>query len=200
MAKLPFEALIFDVGGIIVPHDNERLYRRLAEHCTAPDALDRIRVAARMPDYETGVQPIAALHARLADELGLDLDWDAFVPVWCHHLSLDRAVLEYVQDLAAANRVMLFSNTNGEHWEHLLALTDGALGRFETYLSHELGCAKPSVEAFRLVAARAGIAPARSLFFDDKPANVAAARRAGFEAEIFTDLAALQRYLASRVS
>ncbi len=47
------------------------------------------------------------------------------------------------------------------------------------------------------MAARAGIDPGRSLFIDDKPVNVEAARRAGFRAEVFVGQAALEAYLAA---
>ena len=43
MGHLNYDALVFDLGGVIVPHDNELLYRRLAECRTAPEALERIR-------------------------------------------------------------------------------------------------------------------------------------------------------------
>lgn len=195
--KLSFEALVFDVGGVIIPHDNEVLYHRLAARCLAPEAaIAAIRAAAREPPYELGLRSIASLHERLQRELGYADDWLRFRCAWCSHLTVDPAMLAYVIELAAANRVILFSNTNDEHWQHLLALTDGALGRFEAYLSHELGLGKPDLRSFAAVAERAGIAPRRSLFIDDRLANVEAARQAGFIAETFTDQPTLERYLA----
>jgi FMN phosphatase YigB (HAD superfamily) len=190
-----FDALVFDVGGVIIPHDNEVLYGRLAARCAAADALAAIRAAAREPAYELGQRSIGDLHARLRHELLYAGDWPVFLADWCSHLTVDPAMLDYVAELAAANRVILFSNTNDEHWQHLLMLTDGALGRFEAYLSHEMGLGKPDLAAFAAVAERARLTPQRSLFIDDKPANVEAARRAGFIAEVFTDQAALERYL-----
>lgn len=198
MRHLPYEALVFDLGGVIIPHDNEVLYRRLAACCTAPDALERVREGARDPRYGTGERPIADLHARFCRALGYSRDWSTFAADWCSHLSVDWAMLDLVQRLAAVHRVLLFSNTNREHWEHLLVLTDGALARFEAYLSHEIGQVKPSLATFRTVAARAGIAPARSLFIDDRAENVEAARRAGFDAELFTSQEAFERFLQSR--
>ncbi len=193
-----FAALVFDVGGVIVPHDNDRLYRRLAEGCRPAQPAAAVAALLRDPRYERGELPIAHLHARLAREAGYAPGWESFVADWCSHLGLDAAMLDYVERLAASRRVLLFSNTNRDHWQHLLRLTAGRLGRFEAYLSHEIGEAKPSLAAFRLVASRAGIDPARSLFIDDRADNVAAARDAGFQAEIFTGRSALERLLAGR--
>lgn len=197
-ARTSYEALVFDLGGVIVAHDNEFLYRRLAERCTVAGARDRILAAAQDPRYGTGELPIAALHERLRHELGYALDWDGFVADWSCHFSLDEAMLDLVERLSAVNRVMLFSNTNREHWEYLVASTNGRLGRLEAYLSFEIGEAKPSLQSFRTVAARAGITPARSLFIDDLRANVEAARQVGFDAEVFVGQASLEARLAAR--
>jgi glucose-1-phosphatase len=199
-ARAPFAALVFDVGGVIVPHNNEVLYRTLAGRCTPPADPAAIRAAARDPRYETGELPVAHLHRRLQSERGYAPDWEAFIADWCSHLALDAAMLDYVERLAARRRVLLFSNTNREHWVHLLRLSDGRLGRFEAYLSHEMGDAKPALSAFRQVAAGAGIEPARSLFVDDNPANVRAARQAGFASVVFIGKADLEAYLAAEES
>lgn len=195
--KLAFAALVFDLGGVIIPHDNEQLYRRLAASCTAPDAIEVIRAKAADPRYYTGELTIAALHRDLRRELGYGLDWHGFQLDWRCHLSLDRGMLELVERLARTTRVMIFSNTNREHWEYLVEFTGGALGRLEAYLSYEIGLAKPDLASFRAVAARAGIDPGRSLFIDDREENVTAARHAGFHAEIFTDQASLEQVLAA---
>jgi len=189
-------ALVFDLGGVIVPHANEVLYRRLAARCRPAPAVDAIAAMAHDPRYELGVLPIAHLHERLR-AVGYAFDWHVFLADWCSHFALDAAMLDYVERLAASRRVLLFSNTNREHWDYLVRLSEGRLGRLEAYLSHEIGAAKPAVAAFRLVAACAGIDPARSLFIDDKPANVAAARLAGFRAELFVGLRSLERSLAA---
>jgi HAD superfamily hydrolase (TIGR01509 family) len=55
---------------------------------------------------------------------------------------------------------------------------------------------KPSVDAFRAVAAKAGIDPARSLFVDDVAANVDGAREAGFAGHVFTTRASFERFLS----
>ncbi len=193
-----FAALVFDLGGVIVPHDNDLLYRRLAAGCRTGADAEAVAALVRDPRYERGELPIAHLHERLARDAGYAPGWESFVADWSCHFGLDAAMLDYVERLAARRRVLLFSNTNREHWEHLVRLTDGRLARFEAYLSHEIGDAKPSLASFRQVAARAGIDPARSLFVDDRPENVAAARQAGFNAEIFTGREALERLLAGR--
>jgi putative hydrolase of the HAD superfamily len=195
-AKLPFDALIFDVGGVFIGHDNERLFRTLAASCTAPDAIDLIRAEAMDPALTTGARGVAELHRDLVGTLGYAKDWRGFLADWSSHFTVDRAMLDLVQALAKENRVLLFSNTNAEHWAEVLRMTGGVLGGFEAYLSHEIGDMKPHASAFRLVASRAGIEPHRALFIDDLTENVAAAQALGFAGYVFTSRSELERYLA----
>jgi putative hydrolase of the HAD superfamily len=197
--KLPFDALVFDVGGIFILHDNERLFRRLAESCTAPDAVERIREAAMDPDITTGARPVRDIYDEIVDELGYTRDWQGFLADWSSHFSVDEAMLALLASLARDNRVLLFSNTNREHWDSVTRLADGALGRYEAYLSHEIGDMKPHASAFRLVASRAGIAPQRALFVDDLAENVAGARALGFHGHIFTGREAFERFVAAAI-
>lgn len=192
-----FEALVFDLGGVIASHDNDLLYRRIAARSTMPDALERLRGSTGDRDLGTGRLRVSGLHRRLCAEYGLAADWPEFAGIWCSHLGLDPAMLDYVEDLARQQRVLIFSNTNAEHWDYIVALSEGRLGRFEAYLSHEIGLVKPDIEAFLDVARRAGIDPRRSLFIDDIAANIDGARAAGFEGLLFTGQSALEAYLSS---
>jgi putative hydrolase of the HAD superfamily len=194
--KNPFDALLFDVGGIFILHDNERLFRRLAASCSAADAVDRIREAAMDADITTGARPVRELYGELVRDLRYKRDWQGFLVDWSSHFSVDHAMLELLGTLARDNRVLLFSNTNREHWDHVTHLADGALGRYEAYLSHVIHDMKPNASAFRLVASRAGIRPERALFIDDLAENVAAARAFGFRAHVYRDRETFERFLA----
>ena len=62
---LPFAALVFDVGGVIIPHDNDVLYRLLAQRCRGASSPAAVEALVRDPRYERGELPIAHLHQRL---------------------------------------------------------------------------------------------------------------------------------------
>jgi putative hydrolase of the HAD superfamily len=196
-AASPFEALVFDLGGVLVAHDNAVLYQRLASRCAGSCSPQTVIDLMRRTDWGSG-EPIQRLHGQLRDELGYAPDWEDFVDDWCCHFAVDHAMLDFVERLAAANRVMLFSNTNQQHWDFLVRATEGRLERLEPYLSHEIGCSKPSLRSFQIVAEKAGIDPGRSIFFDDVAENVEGARRAGFQAEVFESQARLTEFLTRR--
>ena len=192
----PPDALIFDLGGVIIAHDNAVMYRALASRCPDEDAGRAALKVLRGQSWDTGA-PIADLHQALRDKAGYGANWDQFVRDWTCHFTVDDAMLDFVEALAARRRTFLFSNTNAEHWDHLVDRTGGRLGRLERYLSHELGLAKPSRDSFLEVARQAGVEPGRAIFFDDVEANVVGARAAGFQAEVFTDQASLERTLGA---
>jgi HAD superfamily hydrolase (TIGR01509 family) len=198
VASGPFQALIFDAGGVFVPHDNEVLFRRLAGRCAAPGALERIRAQSGDPLIGRGVTTVAELHRRLQGELGYAGDWPIFLEDWSCHLDLDHGMLGLMTALSSGNRVAVFSNTNHEHWSFVTAKAGGVLDRFEMHLSHEIGAVKPEPEAFGLVARRADVDPRRCLFIDDLSANVEGARVAGFQAEQFTTQGDLEALLEAR--
>lgn len=191
------DALVFDIGNVIVSHDNRVLYTRLASRCAAGTSLEEIKVLAEYPAWGTGA-PIADLHQAYRDRVGYDGDWRCFTEDWCCHLVLDHAMLDLVEQLATRHRVLIFSNTNAVHWDSQVVASNGRLAKIEAYLSHDIGRLKPDATAFTRVAELAGIDPSRSLFFDDVLANVEGARAAGFQAEVFTDEAGLRDSLAKR--
>jgi putative hydrolase of the HAD superfamily len=67
--------------------------------------------------------------------------------------------------------------------------------------SHEVGLAKPDPAIYQLTASRLGVAPEEVVFLDDVPANVEAARAAGWHAVLHEaterSIAELERIIAS---
>jgi len=194
----PYTALVFDLGGVIVAHDNAVLYARLASRCGRGYSVDDVQRIVGLPQWGTGEASISELHAQLRDTAGYGAGWETFVEDWCCHFTMDASMLAFLQELRRTNRVMLFSNTNKEHWDYVDRLAGGVLKTSEAYLSHEIGLAKPTVASFEHVARAAGVEASRCIFFDDVAENVEGARRAGFNAEVFSNEAELRRLLSNR--
>ena len=197
MAADEISALVFDLGGVIVDHDNSVMHRKIAGRCRAGWTADQIAEATADAHWGTG-RPVVELYRTLTRDAGYDGSWDAFTQDFSCHLVLNPAMLALVEALASRRRVVIFSNTNAVHWQSQIEASAGRLGAFERCLSFEMGCAKPSLEAFRMVAETLGLAAETLLFFDDVAANVEGARRAGFQAERFVDQAALVHSLSAR--
>jgi putative hydrolase of the HAD superfamily len=175
--------LLFDLGGVVVDFRGpERLHalvggdvewvRATWHRLPELDALERGRIAPE----------------RFADaflkEWRLDLDAAAFLDEFRNWVvGRFEPVAETLRGLAGRHRLACLSNVNALHWARCVELGIDAL--FEAHLlSHELGLRKPEPEIYAVAAARLAAPPADIIFFDDAPANVAAARRAGMRAEL----------------
>lgn len=194
---LAVEALVFDLGGVIVAHDNALMHRRVASRCGAAASPGRVAEVTGDAHWGTG-RPIADLHDELQREAGYEGDWATFRDDFTCHLVIDASMLAFVEQLAGHRRVMIFSNTNQVHWDFLVCELGGRLGALERHLSHEIGHAKPSLRSFEVVAETSRLTPGAMLFFDDVAVNVEGARRAGLQAEVFTGERPLRELLAQK--
>ena len=90
---------------------------------------------------------------------------------------------------AAGSKIAVLSNMTSE----LLGILRGKfewLDEFDVRIwSCEKGCAKPDEVIYRTCLEQLGCVPERSLFFDDRPQNVEAARQVGIDAHLFESAA-----------
>ncbi len=71
MDPRPYQALVFDLGGVIVPHDNAVLYARLASRCEAAWPAERISNLVRHGRWGAGA-PISSLQDAVIEQAGYD--------------------------------------------------------------------------------------------------------------------------------
>lgn len=188
------DVICFDLGGVLV-----RICRSFDE------ARARAGITARVLPESARVSTRDAAQAYQRGDLSHDAYFDAIASAAAgvytraellaiHHAwTLDEypGVPALVDDLrAAGRRLACLSNTNAAHWERLAPASPPArreypsLARLDVMLaSHLLRVTKPDPAIYALAQAALGVAPDRVLFFDDLPANVAAARASGWCAE-----------------
>jgi HAD superfamily hydrolase (TIGR01509 family) len=191
--------LIFDLGGVLVRHDNDALYDRLAA-CCKDIAAARPKIESWLGDEQigTGKLHIHTLYTQMKDVLGLRASYPYFLELWSSHFSEEPGMDGLVERLARRHRTILFSNTNAPHIEHIAA-TYPVYGRFHaTYLSYELGLVKPATAAYERVLELEGRTAPDCIFIDDRPENTRAASELGMSAVTFTGrddfVAALERH------
>jgi 2-haloacid dehalogenase len=195
------EAVVFDLGGVLIDWDPRYLYRKLladeaaveeflATVCTPawnaeqdrgrPFAEGVAELVARHPDQAAA---IAAYHERWAEMLGGEIP----------------GTVELLAELRAAGMpTYALTNWSAETFgvaRERFAFLDWFCG---VLVSGEERLIKPDPRFFRLLADRFGVAPETSFYVDDSEANVAAARRLGFDAVPFTGPEQLRRDLATR--
>ncbi len=189
--------IIFDLGGVLVRHDNEVLLDRLAACCAEPATARHLMArAVGDEDFTTGRLGIDALHARLVAEHGFAPGYAHFLDLWSSHFSEEPGMEPLVLALAQRYRVVIFSNTNSAHIDHIRANYRVLTHAHAAYMSYELGLAKPYAEAFEKVLELEGRRPEECIFIDDRAENTAAAAALGIMTVTFTDRAALEAAVA----
>jgi glucose-1-phosphatase len=180
------DALLFDLGGVLIRLDWDAVFAHWARSCGGDPAELRRRFAFddAYERHERGEIDAARYFQALRRSLEIDIADAQFEAGW-------NAL--FVGEIAQATRLVaqaakripvhFFSNTNATH--HAACSRDYAealrpFGR--RFVSSEMGLRKPDRAAFEHVAREIGVPPARILFFDDTEANVAGARAAGLQA------------------
>ena len=197
------EFIFFDLGNVLVDFDRERTFRQMSALSGVDAAVIRAIV------IEAGFQ--AALERGSLDWAGFHASFSRLTDTAVAAADLARAAsdmftlrVDMLPVLGALDRlgmpIGILSNTCGPHWQQLLGSRYAILpGRFAPIvLSHEEGCVKPEADIYARATALAGVPAERIFFCDDVPEHVEAARRAGWDAEVFTSAVQLVDALGRR--
>lgn len=181
------DALLFDLGRVIIDLDSARAHARWAELAGVPIAhiVERIvaRVAGQEPfrRHERGEITDAAFFAHLRRELEIDLTDDQFADGWNAIFIGEMPGIRHLLSRAQGKLLLYaFSNTNAAHQAYWSVHFAGLLAPFrKVYVSNEIGARKPEAAAFHAVVSDMRLTPDRILFFDDSAENVAGGRACG---------------------
>lgn len=180
------DALVFDLGGVLVDVDFRRALERWATASNVPVAAiaSRFRRDEAYCAHERGEMDERRYFAHLRSALGIAIADDDILAGWNAALGEPLAGIEpIVRRLAGEFPLYVFSNTNPAHIAHFAPRYRSLLSHFHrTIASCEIGSRKPEPAAFLAVAKLIGAAPGRLAFFDDLEENVAGARRARWQA------------------
>jgi FMN phosphatase YigB (HAD superfamily) len=178
------DAIIFDLGGVLVFHDNDLMFSRLAEVFDRRPGPDDVLAQIRSSRIGVGAQTVSDLYAELARSFGVKhgkAEWDA---AWCCHFAPNTAMLDWLAGFRGP-RLAICSNTNAEHWDHIEREYRPSRLVERVFLSHEIGSEKPDPEIYRHVTAEMGLDPTRTLFVDDRAENLHAAQALGMSTHLY---------------
>lgn len=184
-AKRP-DAIIFDLGGVIIDVDFKRVFAAWAQTAgiDAAPLHRRFEADEVYQRHERGEISAAEFFEHQRRQYDLPLSDQQFLDGWNAIFGGEIAGIEtLIRRAARIAPCYVFSNTNAAHqayWEPVLADT---LKHFEKiFVSNELGERKPDASAFLAVCNAIGVAPADALFFDDTDENLHGARDVGLQA------------------
>jgi HAD superfamily hydrolase (TIGR01509 family) len=180
------EALLFDLGGVIIDIDFGRVCARWAEHAGCDAAALRARLIFDEPahHHEIGKLDDAQFFGHLRQMLGLQLSDEQLLDGWnAIFVGEMPGIAALLEEAKARLPLYAFSNTNRAHELCWSARFKGVLTHFRhVFVSSTIGLRKPDAAAFDHVVKAMGVPASRVLFFDDTLANVEGARAAGLQA------------------
>lgn len=197
---MPFKAVIFDMGGVLLrttdPAPREALAREVG--ITRAELEQLVFASETAVQAETGLISEARHWKTVLDHLKIPEDQRAeFIRRYWSKDRVDNDLLEYIRQLRSSYRTGLLSNA----WD---GIREAILKRFPQMLevfdavafSAEVGLRKPDPRYYHWILSRLGAAPEEAVFIDDFPVNVEAARRIGLAAIRFYDPQQMRRELA----
>ena len=181
------DALILDLGNVLVFHDNALLFERLASAFGTTVASMKSRLDDDVWEkVNTGRLPGDALRLQLQQNLGASVSAEEFYALWNCHFTLNGPMVQRVEALVGRLKLALLSNTHDQHVRFLRPQLP-VLERFDTLvLSYEEQLMKPSPELYQRALRRLGVPPGRAAFFDDVQRYADGASAVGIHGRLFT--------------
>lgn len=196
----PLQFFYFDLGNVLLFFDHELVVRNIASLAGAEtDLVRRTVFTSGLEDaYETGKltsrQFVEEISRRLGCELPFAETLEAASDIFTPNASII-PILERLKHIGM--RLGILSNTCEAHWNWVKKRRFEVLQSwFEgEVLSFQEGSMKPSPSIYRSAIEKAGVAPERIGFVDDRWENVQGALSAGMQARVFEGAEALGRWI-----
>ena len=194
------DAVVFDLGGVLIDWSARYLYRSLLPDDAAVDAFlaevgfgDWNTSLDAGRDWDEAVDWLAARHPARRTLI------EAFRDRWEETLGGPIApVVEILEELRGAGvRTFALSNWSRRTFEIAAPRFPFLRGFDEVVISADVGATKPDPRIYRALLERANLDPEATVFIDDGQANVDGALRLGIAGILYTDPPSLRRDLAA---
>jgi glucose-1-phosphatase len=180
------EALLFDLGGVVITPDFDRAFARWAEHARTEPTVIKMRFSHddAYRRHERGEIGAEEYFTNLRSTLGIDISDAEFIDGWnAAHIGEMPGISGLLVRAATEFPLYAFSNSNATHQSYWTNKFPDVLSNFkEIFVSSTIGMRKPEAKAFDYVVRAIGVPAPRIVFFDDVLENVTAARASQLQA------------------
>jgi putative hydrolase of the HAD superfamily len=183
--------MYFDLGNVLLYFDHWLAMRSMAKVAGVdPKRMHSVVMEGDLQiQYETGLISGEEFIGSIACALSLPLDTDEMLQAAADMFIPNPQILPVLEHVTRSGvPIGLLSNTCEAHWNWILHLKYPQVAdRFDpVILSFEAKSMKPDPHIYRVASEKAGCEPAQIFFVDDRHDNVEGARRAGWNAAVFT--------------
>jgi putative hydrolase of the HAD superfamily len=178
------DVLLFDLGGVLVEFsDVQDLAVLLQGKLSESEILEQLSSYSPGEQFGLGKLSREDFGSRFVKDWNLELSPEEFLreyQSWSRRLF--PGATELLALLRPRFRLAALRNSNELHWDRNTNEI-GVTGLFEVAISsHQVGLCKPDPKIYLTALDRLGASPDSVMFFDDVPANVAAAAALGIRA------------------
>lgn len=199
---MTIKALLFDLGGVIIDIDFERVWARWARDAACHVDAIRRPIGSFEPylRYECGAISLEDYFGSLRAAMNVTLSDAQLLAGWNEIFVGEMpGIAALLAEMKTRLPLYAFSNTNEAHEAYWSVQFAPVMSHFKkVFVSSTIGLRKPDRPAFDHVVADIGVPAQSVLFFDDTLENVVGARAAGLQAEHVRSTAeiaaALKRY------
>lgn len=185
---MPIEAVVFDIGNVLIEWRPERYYDRMIgqerrRRMFAEVDLHRMNdIVDRGADFQATIYDWAEKHPDWRDEIRMWHDqWlQLATPDIPHSLRLARALR------SRGVPVFILSNIGVQTWDLACAAYPDLTQFDRAYLSGKMKMAKPDGAIYAAVEEDCRMPPAALIFADDRQDNIEAAAARGWQTHLFT--------------
>lgn len=197
----PPKVIVFDLGKVLLEFDYSIAARRLAAKGTrsAEEVRQLINQTDLLHRFETGLMTEAEFFEKVCEGAGFSGDYAEFLDIFS---DIFEPIPEMIETHEALRQLgvptFIFSNTNSIAIPHIRK-TYPFFSQFTGYvLSYEHGSMKPHGKLYEAVEKLTGHRGTKILYIDDRPENIEAGARRGWQVILQEDPARTRDQIRAR--
>jgi putative hydrolase of the HAD superfamily len=193
----PVKALLFDIGGVVVDFDFNRVFARWADDSrrSIEEIRSRFLFDHSFEAFERGEIEAAVYFNSLRTMLGIDISDRQFEDGWN---------LVYIGEMAGMTELLEFAgqrlplyaltNSNAVHKKVWSTRFGRILSHFHTvFNSSDIGKRKPDPDVYHFIADATGVDLHQIVFYDDLAENIAGAQAVGMNTVHVTSISDVEK-------
>ena len=189
MAK-KYNAIFCDLGNVLINFDHRIAVKKILRHTpkSEKDIYQLFFDSGITKLYEEGKVSSPDFFKKVKDSLELDMDYEAFLPVWddiFFETALNLKMQDFIKSMKGKYKLAMISNINENHFNFLKKKMSVFKEFDKLVLSYEVGFRKPAREIYDAALKSVDTAASRAFYIDDRDDLIEAASKFGIKGMAF---------------